>query len=54
MVAEGATVHLYRGYDSRLTRERLPELGFAAEVSPKGEPAPLGATKRWVVERTNS
>ena len=23
-------------------------------ISKKGKPAPLGATKRWVVERTNS
>ncbi len=51
---EGAKVHLDRGYDSELTRERLEERGLLAEISQKGKPAPLGATKRWVVERTNS
>jgi IS5 family transposase len=54
MVAEGATVHLDRGYDSELTRARLLERSLLAEISRKGRPAPLNATKRWVVERTNS
>ena len=54
MVAEGATVQLDRGYDSEPTRARLPERGLVAEISRKGRPAPLNATKRWVVERTNS
>ena len=52
---ESTTIHLDRGYDSGATRERLrEERGLSAEISPKGEPAPLGATKRWVVERTGS
>ena len=54
LVPEGATVHLDRGYDSKLTRLRLLERGLVAEVSEKGRPAPLNATKRWVIERTNS
>ena len=54
IVAEGATVHLDRGYDSEPTRARLSERGLVAEISRKGRPAPLNATKRWVVERTNS
>jgi transposase len=54
MVLEGATVHLDRGYDSEPTRARLLERGLVAEISRKGRPAPLNATKRWVVERTNS
>ncbi len=53
-LAEGTSVHLDRGYDSNLTRERLKERGLLAEISRKGTPAPLQATKRWVVERTNS
>ncbi len=28
--------------------------GISAEISRKGEPAPLAATKRWVVERSGS
>jgi IS5 family transposase len=51
---EGASVHLDRGYDSRLTRERLEELGLGWEISGKGTPAPFWATHRWVVERTSS
>ncbi len=51
---EGASVHLDRGYDSRLTRERLAELGLRWEISGKGKPAPFWATRRWVVERTSS
>jgi hypothetical protein len=51
---EEAIVHLDRGYDSELTRQRLEKRGLLAEISQKGKPSPLGATKRWVVERTGS
>jgi transposase len=51
---EGTSVHLDRGYDSELTRQRLEERGLIAEISEKGKPSPLGITKRWVVERTSS
>jgi hypothetical protein len=51
---EGASVHLDRGYDSFATRERLKERALNAEIAKKGQPAPLQAGKRWVVERTNS
>jgi len=44
------SVHLDRGYDSKATRELLEERGLLAEISQKGKPAPLAATKRWVVE----
>ena len=50
----GVSVHLDRGYDSGATRERLEERRLLAEISRKGKPAPLEATKRWVVERTSS
>jgi len=43
-----------RGYDSKLTRERLEELGLRFEISGKDRPAPYWATVRWVVERTSS
>jgi hypothetical protein len=52
MVPEGTSVHLDRGYDSEPTRARLLERGLVAQISEKGRPAPLNATKRWVVERT--
>ena len=51
---EEAIVHLDRGYDSEATRQRLAERGLAAEISQKGKSSSLGATKRWVVERTGS
>ncbi len=51
---EQARVHLDRGYDSDATRERLHDRGLIGVISEKGKPAPLQATKRWVVERTNS
>jgi transposase len=51
---ERMSVHLDRGYDSRTTRGKLKDRGLLAEISEKGKPAPIAATKRWVVERTNS
>lgn len=51
---EETSVHLDRGYDSLLTRERLAKLGLGWEISGKGKPAPFWATNRWVVERTSS
>jgi transposase len=51
---EQVSVHLDRGYDLKATRERLEERGLLAEIAQKGKPAPLTATKRWVVERTSS
>jgi transposase len=51
---ERASVHLDRGYDSDLTRKRLAERGLIGVICEKGKPTPLQATKRWVVERTNS
>jgi len=48
-------VHLDRGCDSEATRKRLGERRLEAVISEKdGKPAPLQATKRWVVERTTS
>jgi hypothetical protein len=51
---EEASVHLDRGYDSKLTRQRLEELELGWEISGKGKPAPYWATYRWVVERTSA
>ena len=51
---ERTSVHLDRGYDSDLTRERLEDRGISWEISKRGKPAPFWATRRWVVERTNS
>lgn len=51
---EPAGIHLDRAYDSDLTRRLLEDRGLAGVISEKGKPSPLKATKRWVVERTNS
>jgi transposase len=51
---EPARVHLDRGYDSGLTRKRLAERDLKGVISKKGKPSVLGATNRWVVERTNA
>ena len=51
---ERMNVHLDRGYDSQTTREKLKSRGLEPMISKRGKPAPLAATKRWVVERTNS
>jgi hypothetical protein len=51
---EQMSVHLDRGYYSEATHEKLKVRGLASTISEKGKPAPLQATKRWVVERTNS
>ncbi len=54
LLVDDATIHLDRGYDSDTTRLRLLERRLIAQISKRGTPAPLNATKRWVVERTNS
>jgi hypothetical protein len=51
---ESVSVHLERAYDSMPTTELLESLGLMGVISKKGKSAPLWATKRWVVERTNS
>jgi len=53
-VAEPPTVHLDRGDDAALTRERLAQRELVGEISPTGKPAPLAATGRWVIERTHA
>lgn len=48
------TVHLDAGYDSGKTRALLAERGLHGEIAHKGEKAPIQATHRWHVERTNA
>ncbi len=54
LLPERMNVHLDRGYDSKTTRKKLKARGLDPMISEKGKPAPLGITRRWVVERTNS
>lgn len=51
---ERASTRLDRSYGSFVTRERLEARGLIGEIPEKGKPSPLGATNRWVVERTDS
>jgi hypothetical protein len=48
------TVHLDRGDDSAVTRERLACRGLRAAIAARGTPAPVTAGQRWVVQRTNA
>jgi transposase len=48
------TVHLDAGYDSGKTRDTLTDRGLHGEIAHNGEKAPIHATQRWHVERTNA
>jgi hypothetical protein len=45
-------VHLDRGYDSATIRAELAERGMTGQIAAKGKPAPIQASRRWPVERT--
>lgn len=51
---ENVNVNLDRGYDNNKSHTLLDELGFTGEITRKGVPAPIQASKRWTVERTHS
>lgn len=46
--------HLDRGYAGMPTEQTLAAHGLLPQICEKGTPAPITATKRWVIERTNS
>lgn len=48
------TVHLDSGYDSNKTRDELARRGLRGQIAHKGEKAPIQASQRWQVERTNA
>ena len=48
------TVHLDAGYDSVNTRAELATRGLTGQIAHKGEKAPIQASRRWPVERTNA
>jgi transposase len=51
---EQITVHLDAGYDSAATRTLLATRDLTAEIARKGVKAPVQATQRWHIERTNA
>lgn len=48
------TVHLDSGYDSGKTRDELTGRGLHGQIARKGEKAPIQASQRWHIERTNA
>ena len=51
---ERVTAHLERGYDSATTGAEPERRGLAGRIARRGEPAPVPAGRRWVVERTHA
>ena len=51
---DGITVHLDAGYDPGKTREQLERRSMNGEIAHKGDKAPIQASGRWHVERTNA
>lgn len=51
---EPVNVHLNRAYDSKVTSWLLEGRGLEGVICEKGKRAPLEATKRWGVGRTDS
>ncbi|MEV4189235.1 IS5 family transposase, partial [Streptosporangium canum] len=48
------TIHLDAGYDSGTTRDLLDSRDLLGEIARKGVKAPVQATQRWHIERTNA
>lgn len=51
---DSITVHLDAGYDSTATRNELANRGLTGQIACKGIKAPVQASQRWPVERTNA
>ncbi|HEV2254689.1 MAG TPA: IS5 family transposase [Streptosporangiaceae bacterium] len=54
LVPPECTVHLDSAYLGKAVAEILEENGLSGEIAQKGTAAPIQATRRWPVERTNS
>jgi Transposase DDE domain len=48
------TVHLDAGYDYQPCRQALATRGMVGEITTRGQPAPVQAGHRWVIERTHA
>ncbi|MEO3863927.1 IS5 family transposase [Acrocarpospora sp. B8E8] len=51
---DDVTIHLDAGYDSGKTRDLLDSRDLTGEIARKGTKAPVQATQRWHIERTNA
>jgi transposase len=47
-------VHLDAGYDYQTCRQVLAERGMTGQTATRGQPAPIQADRRWVIERTHA
>jgi transposase len=47
-------VHLDAGYDYQPCRQVLTERGMVGQIATRGLPAPIQASRRWVIERTHA
>lgn len=54
LVPDECTIHLDSAYLGRAVAEALDEHGLTPDIAQKGTAAPIQATRRWPVERTNS
>jgi IS5 family transposase len=48
------TVNLDAGYDSQNARDELTSRNLTGRIAHKGDKAPIQASRRWHVERTNA
>jgi hypothetical protein len=46
--------HLDAGYDYRTCRQVLTYRGMTGDIAIRGQPAPIQAGRRWVIERTHA
>jgi hypothetical protein len=53
LLPDQPTCHVDAAHEGTPTGHTLTELGFAAQVARLGIPAPIQATQRWPIERTN-
>lgn len=51
---DAITVNLDAGYDSQNTRDELASRNLAGRIAHKGDQAPIQASRRWHIERTNA
>jgi hypothetical protein len=54
LLPEQPTCHLDAAYNGAPARQTLADLGFHGQIARYGIPAPVQATGRWPIERTNS
>jgi transposase len=47
-------VHLDAGYDYQTCRQVLAERGMVGQIATRGQPTPIQAARRWMIERTHA